>query len=136
MKCLDCGISIPEQPEDASYTELLCDRCERYTAPVYQHEGGYMVCRPRWIVCAANRYGDLIVPSARHHDALMNKLIARLGGSHKLLDEDGHTEQGFIDQYGKWWNREDAFIIAERNGQDVDLTRNSVPDRLYSEGLY
>lgn len=31
MKCNNCGITIPELPEDADYTEMLCDRCEKHT---------------------------------------------------------------------------------------------------------
>jgi hypothetical protein len=29
MKCDNCGITIPELPEDASYDEMLCDTCYR-----------------------------------------------------------------------------------------------------------
>jgi hypothetical protein len=43
-------------------------------------------------------------------------------------------EQGFIDQHGKFYSREDAWDIAKENGQifrdcDVDGT-------LFSENLY
>ena len=27
MKCIECGITIPEMPEGASYEEQLCDYC-------------------------------------------------------------------------------------------------------------
>jgi len=27
MRCVKCGIKIPELPEDASYDEQLCNRC-------------------------------------------------------------------------------------------------------------
>jgi hypothetical protein len=27
MKCQNCGITIPEVPEDASYDMMLCDKC-------------------------------------------------------------------------------------------------------------
>lgn len=27
MKCIECGITIPEMPEDASYEEMLCNQC-------------------------------------------------------------------------------------------------------------
>lgn len=29
IKCIKCGKSIPPQPEDASYEELLCDACHK-----------------------------------------------------------------------------------------------------------
>ena len=83
-----------------------------------------------WIVCAANKLNSgLIVCGARHHDQIMNDQI--------LLAKDTHIgeKQGFIDQRGKWWSREDALIIAKSNGQ----IRRSVPgdDReLFSENLY
>ena len=28
------------------------------------------------VVCASNKYGNLIIPSARHHDKVMNNVIA------------------------------------------------------------
>lgn len=27
MKCIECGITIPELPEDATYEEMLCNQC-------------------------------------------------------------------------------------------------------------
>ncbi len=27
MKCIECGMTIPEMPEDAFYEEMLCDQC-------------------------------------------------------------------------------------------------------------
>ena len=27
MKCIDCGMTIPEMPEDATREEMLCDKC-------------------------------------------------------------------------------------------------------------
>lgn len=85
---------------------------------------------PPRIVCAANRYGDTIVPSARHHDALMNSLIKELG----FNISPGRWEQGFIDQHRKFYTREEAWVIAERNGQIIREV--SSPGVLYSENLY
>lgn len=89
---------------------------------------------PRRIVCAAIRYGDVIVCSARHHDRLMNDTIKKMGGREKLLDGAEKEEQGFIDQYGDYFTREEAAFIVRENGQQV---RN--PDfkqYLCSEDLY
>ncbi len=27
IKCPECGVSVPDVPEDSSYEELLCNRC-------------------------------------------------------------------------------------------------------------
>jgi hypothetical protein len=54
-----------------------------------------------------------------------------------LLDED----QGFVDQWGRWMSRAEAYIVAMREGQILH-DRNGVGQRwdvgpvLYSEGLY
>lgn len=74
-----------------------------------------------------------IVTGARHFDTIMHNQL-------DLLKESGaqwtHTirEQGFIDQRGKYITREDAWRIAEANGQIIDHV--SSPGTLYSENLY
>lgn len=100
--------------------------------------------KPR-IVCAANKYlikyspdeiEELVIAGARHWDSVMR-------GVWELLDEylvsciDRNTEeQGFIDQFGKFYNRKDAYNIAKENGQIIrDLDGVGV-DTLFSEHLY
>jgi hypothetical protein len=85
----------------------------------------------RVVVCAANKFGDLIVPGARHFDGIMNALLDALGDS---VESRGH-DQGFIDQYGFFINRKDALHIVLTNRQPL---REGVPllDELYSENLY
>lgn len=85
--------------------------------------------KPR-IVCAANRYQDIIIPSARHFDPLMHDLIERLG----LNIPSGQWEQGFIDQHRRFYTRKEAWVIAEKNGQILEQV--STPGILYSENLY
>jgi hypothetical protein len=102
-------------------------------------KGHTVICSLIRIVCAANRYGDHIIASARHHDALMRKIINSMGGRSKLLDGCEREEQGFIDQYGDWWNREEAMNIVVQNGQKL-RTDNTLPIgvglKLFSEHLY
>ena len=88
-----------------------------------------------WIVCAANRLGDLIVPGPRHFDSTMHRIIERVVDP---VNHDGSRwEQGFIDQWGRFWSREQAMQIVKDNKQPFDLERNGGNDRqLYSEGLY
>jgi len=63
-------------------------------------------------VCAASKYGDIIIPSARHHDKVMNDIIKAIG-SDKLKPTKDH--QGFIDQWGVFMTREEAFIVAKES---------------------
>jgi len=84
------------------------------------------------VVCAANKYGDLIIPSARHHDKVMNKLILEIG---YLIERE--CEQGFINQFGEFLSREDAMIIAKKAGQKINKRGCGGSETiLFSEGLY
>ena len=83
------------------------------------------------VVCAAciNSEGK-VVPSVRHGDKLM----------YNVMDEEEvisfHWVQGFVTNRFSFITREEAWIIAERQGQ----IRNKLPcdsaKRLYSENLY
>lgn len=100
----------------------------------------------RKVVCAANKVyhevfedGWLIIPANRHHSPLMNKLYdaldcSRRTGSIKL--DLQKTEQGFIDQWGDFMTREEAYKVAKLAGQYIDPDRNCSDTILYSEGLY
>lgn len=90
----------------------------------------------RFIVCAANRYGDLIITGARHHDPIMNAQIKALRAA-GAIPKSGRGEQGFIDQRGVFLNRWEALAVAVRAGQ-VNVRRKKSPpeDRLFSEDLY
>jgi hypothetical protein len=91
------------------------------------------------IVCAANkvRLGNgktIIIAGARHWDNIMHQVV------NNIEDEIVDEIQGFIDQYGNFYNRLEAWIIAETNGQiirrvggDMTLEGNG---RLFSENLY
>lgn len=84
----------------------------------------------RWVVCAAvkNSLDGRIVCGARHWDMVMHGQIDDYTGW-----RDG--EQGFIDQWGTFMDREDAWAIAERNGQIVRRVGGD-GDELFSENLY
>lgn len=89
---------------------------------------------PPRIVCAALRRTfdypeNVLVCAPRHFDMTMHAQLARMGADGK------HTEQGFIDQHGKFYSREEAWKIAEANGQIIRLV-GGVKGRLYSENLY
>ena len=85
-----------------------------------------------WIVCAANKHPTTgrIVCGARHYDTLMRAQIYAAEGS----DVWKGCEQGFIDQRGRFWTREEAWGIAETNKQI--RKRVGVEGTLFSENLY
>lgn len=99
------------------------------------------------IVSAANEiiYRDqtgqvkkLIVAGARHCDQVMGgvtmALEARHGtlpGTEVFVDED----QGFIDNFGNYWTRYEAWTIAEFHGQ-ITERMGWLTGRLHSENLY
>lgn len=99
------------------------------------------------IVSAANEiiYRDqtghvrkLVVAGARHCDQIMGgvtvALEARHGtlpGSQVYVDEG----QGFIDNFGNYWTRYEAWTIAEFHGQ-ITERMGWLTGRLHSENLY
>ena len=83
-----------------------------------------------WIVCAANKHIETgtIFCGARHFDNLMRGQIKAAN-----YPFTGY-EQGFVDQFGRFYNREEAWIIAETNGQIKNKV--STEGTLYSENLW
>jgi hypothetical protein len=89
----------------------------------------------RYVVCAANRRPDgLVVCGPRHCDPTMNRMIHISGGQTAWHG----AEQGFVDQWGIFLTRQQAWMIALM----ADQIRRRVggDDRdggtLYSENLY
>lgn len=91
-----------------------------------------------WIVCAAIFFDGLVIAGARHHDMVMNKVIERLGG-HKAVYEACKTRpiQGFIDQFGRFYTREEAMLVARENDQIIVTDEQMLSvSALHSEDLY
>lgn len=86
----------------------------------------------RRIVSAAILMEDgLIIVGIRHYSPDMRATMKRVYGDKYHLKE---KEQGFVDQMGVFLTREDAWKIAEKEGQ---IIRNVAPyGTLYSENLY
>ena len=83
--------------------------------------------------CAANKHHSVIVLGARHFDRMMHSAIDNL----PIRVNPSEWEQGFIDQWGRFYNREHAMDVVRWNGQPFDIERNGgYGDKLYSEGLY
>ena len=85
---------------------------------------------PRRVVCAAMRKEGRIITGARHYDKIMR---AQMGAS-EGVEWWKNCQQGFIDQFGDFIDRSEAWKIAEHQGQ---IRREvSTPGTLYSENLY
>lgn len=95
---------------------------------------------PLRLVSAANRYKDIIICAPRHSSPLMNATIAAFGGI-DILHEYGNNDnskdcvQGFVDQYGTFYDRKTSLAMAIANGQLL-YPDKVTPTNLFSEGLY
>lgn len=104
--------------------------------------------RDPFIVCAAilfsrtsthgdcNELEDLLIVGPRHYDGIMRAQVSKhvysSSNPHQKIKE---KDQGFIDQYGKFYNRVEALKIAKANNQiRFDLGYDS--NELFSEMLY
>lgn len=98
------------------------------------------------IVCAANYHPNSpLILGARHWDPLMHANYeqfeqlhvhrVKTGEAVGLFPEGHEFEQGFIDKFGNWLTREEAWVVANAAGQ---ILRRVGGDggRLYSENLY
>lgn len=96
--------------------------------------------KPR-IVCAAlySNFGgrERIVVGPRHMDQTMRNSIAEFVDI-SAKDWFNTCEQGFIDQFGQYYNRTDAWKIAEAANQIFARCGGDAADggTLYSENLY
>ncbi len=82
------------------------------------------------IVCAAMRYKDILIVGARHYDTVMREQLKAYfpHGDYPRFD------QGFIDQWGRFYERVEAHQLVTSNGQK--LTTEPLHRILFSENLY
>lgn len=89
----------------------------------------------RFVVCAAVKYGeDIVVAGARHFDRVMHSQLDQM-----VLDEADGFIEGFIDQFGVFMDRSEAYQIALAGGQINKRrlkTGNQGSTELFSEDLY
>lgn len=94
----------------------------------------------RFVVCAANRYGDLIIAGARHFDHVMHSQLKYIREDRLFAFEvEDSVEEGFIDQFGVFMDRSEAYWIALAGGQINKRrlkTGNLGSTELFSEDLY
>lgn len=87
------------------------------------------------IVCAANRYRDFVIVGPRHYSTQMAFVYDLITDEALREYAEGKGEQGFIDQYGRYWNREDAMELCKKNGRPL-LEEGQSDTSLFSEHLY
>ena len=85
----------------------------------------------RRIVCAAHFLGGEIICSPRHFDPVARAQMK----NHPLKDQWSGCAQGFVDQYGIYLSREDAWPIAQEAKQIIRDINERI-GTLYSEHLY
>lgn len=91
---------------------------------------------PRRLVSACNRYKDVLITGPRHSCPIMSLTMAAYGGMEVLHEYSGEDhEQGFVDQFGTFYSRDEAYILAVSNGQLL-YPEDCHYERLFSEGLY
>ena len=84
---------------------------------------------PRQVVCAANKWDDVVVLGIRHFCPMMSGICNKLG-----INQRSPHEQGFVDQWGNFMSREEAALIIRTHGRF--LRDDEFGDKLYSENLY
>ena len=85
---------------------------------------------PRRVVCAAMLKDGRIITGARHFDKVMRAQMELTEG----LKWWRSCSQGFIDQFGDFMTREEAWVVAMHQKQI--FRQVSTPGCLYSENLY
>lgn len=95
--------------------------------------------KQRRVVCAAIRASDgEVLLGIRHYSLDMHRQLAARVSYEKFLRRH-EEDQGFVDQYGVYMSREEAYQVAQAAGQVVYPDACGVGldgPKLYSEGLY
>lgn len=91
--------------------------------------------KERRVVCASlyDKELDLNICGARHCDTVMWYQICAMEGMKERVPS---MEQGFIDQWGKFMSREEAFEVATAAEQIIKKTGNPDSKELFSEDIY
>lgn len=98
---------------------------------------------PQRIVCAANQHKDgAVIIGIRHFDEVMRSTIDSRTYENPDESWDG-CDQGFVDQFGNFLSREEAWVIAVKAkqiyrlvGGQTEESKSETNVKLYSENLY
>lgn len=103
----------------------------------WMHSNGTeLVLPPRRVVCAACKLLDgTIICSPRHFDNILRTVAAHYEETDGATWSSRDKYQGFVDQWGIWMSREEAWVVAESQGQ-IRRPEGGPKGRLYSEHLY
>lgn len=120
--------------EDREIYHAMTPGQQRVVRFALRYPGAMREAKQQVIVCAAmrNKHGSVIC-SPRHWDsAARDAAWAQTSCPHSTWEK---AEQGFVDQYGTFLTREEAWSIAEKAGQ---IVRRCGGDgvKLFSENLY
>jgi len=91
----------------------------------------------RKVVCAAVIYPsrpDVMLVGPRHFDMIMRNQYKKLFAMGEALGEDESVE-GFLDQYGDFLTREEAYVVAKEASQIIRRCGGD-DKKLFSENLY
>lgn len=97
---------------------------------------------PRKVVCAANSitFKDgrvFILVGVRHWDPIMREQADWIGLTESGRSVIAKEEQGFIDQWRVFMDREEAMQVVLANNQPFDQERNGGScKQLFSEGVW
>jgi hypothetical protein len=92
----------------------------------------------RRVVAAACKYGDILFCGARHFDSVMRTQMKHFREEKELeLIKRGEVKEGFIDQFGVFMDRQEAWNVAWEAGQ-INSTRmfTGCWGTLYSEDIH
>ncbi len=96
--------------------------------------GDWKPTEPPRLVAAACTDGITMLVGARHYDAAMSTQLDLLG-EEKAREFVRNDTQGFIDQYCRFYTREEGMKLAKENGQFK--RKDEAPEHLlFSEDLY
>lgn len=81
-----------------------------------------------FIVCAACEFEGVIILGARHWDNRMHQQYDMMKNSdqwrqYAAVPSPPQFNEGFINQFGEFLNRQDAMIAAREFGQPIDVER-------------
>lgn len=88
----------------------------------------------RVVVCAANRYDKKVFLGIRHFCPLMVEHMKDYDIA--FMREEFGEEQGFVDQYGVFMDRKEAYKVAKASGQVGRYRAKNPGEWLCTEDLY
>jgi len=90
----------------------------------------------RKVVCAAVRSNDgKVLAGTRHYSPDMVATMRLMGKEGERFRAKADRNQGFLDNFGNYLSRKEAYIVAVEAGQIKDGDGHR-PGKLHSEDLY